>query len=29
MKSFCDTGNEGDMEFLRSLVVEESFVRTD
>ncbi|KAG9191478.1 hypothetical protein G6011_10212 [Alternaria panax] len=29
MKSFCDTGNEDDMEFLRSLVVEESFVRTD
>ncbi|KAI4930383.1 hypothetical protein J4E85_005010 [Alternaria conjuncta] len=29
MKSFCDTGNDADMEFLRSLVVEESFVRND
>ncbi|KAL6157388.1 hypothetical protein ACJQWK_06883 [Exserohilum turcicum] len=29
MKSFCDTGNAEDMEFLRSLAIEESFIRKD
>lgn len=29
MVSFLDTVIDGDMDFLRSLVVEESFVRTD